>query len=49
MLHGQALATPSCTCWWPVGAAQFGVEARVRTEPLDDGNGQAVRFFVEIV
>lgn len=29
-------------------AAQFGVEVRVRTEPLDDGDGRAVRFFVEL-
>ncbi|MGI9024223.1 MAG: heme NO-binding domain-containing protein [Burkholderiaceae bacterium] len=32
------------------GSAQrFGVEARVRSEPLDDGDGQAVRFIVDLV
>lgn len=30
-------------------AAQFGVQARVRTESLDEGNGQSVRFFVELI
>lgn len=30
-------------------ARRFGVLARVRTEPLDGGDGQAVRFVVDLV
>ncbi len=30
-------------------ASQFGVQAKVRTESLDEDQGQSVRFFVELV